>query len=136
MNTAMQKLTDAEFAKYPVYTMPQADGLWANLEYYRLGNTLGVVALDNVDHDFAAVVLQEDPERKLWRGVNVRCSLPTIEVAREALEDMMREAEAAGEIGFGEPPIAETHPEIAEVIGAVVDAWSDGRRERCRKHGS
>lgn len=83
----MRRLTAEEWAKFPVY-----DGglnFTTELEYYMLGDALGVVLLDNVDHDYSFAVLRYDRTKKEWRAVEVEVSMPTIEAARKKLEAVL-----------------------------------------------
>jgi hypothetical protein len=63
------------------------------------GKLLGVITLDQVDHDYSYIMLGRD-ERGQFRAVDVACSHPSIEDARNALHSIMRTISASALIVF------------------------------------
>lgn len=59
------------------------------------GVLLGVVVLNHIDKDYGYVVLGRD-EHGRFRAIEVKCSHPSIDEARTALQSMMRKILAGG----------------------------------------
>jgi hypothetical protein len=50
---------------------------------------LGVVVRDRIDNDFGWIALMRDPD--VFRGIDMKTSLPTAQAATEELHGLMRE---------------------------------------------
>lgn len=79
------------FEIYVLFTRePFVQHFTKELEFYSNGNggLIGLISLDLTDNDYYACILSRD-ESKQYRAVKVDGSIPTIEEARERLDDMM-----------------------------------------------
>jgi hypothetical protein len=86
MNTAMISISEQEFRTSPVFNVgvaPVTERAW-----FRCGEHLGIVLIDNVDHDWSFVALAKVGGQ--FRGVDIGASLPTQEVATRALAEALR----------------------------------------------
>jgi hypothetical protein len=74
-------ISEREFRAYPVFNVgvaPVTEKAWI-----RCGEHLGIVLVDNIDHDWSFVALAKVGSQ--FRGVDVGASLPTQEAATQAL---------------------------------------------------
>lgn len=79
------------FEIYVLFTRePFVQHFTEELEFYSNGNggLIGLISLDLTDNDYYACILSRD-ESKQYRAVKVDGSIPTIEDARDRLDDMM-----------------------------------------------
>jgi hypothetical protein len=65
----------------------------------RQGVLLGVITIDRIDGDYGIVVLGRD-ERGQFRAVDVACSHPSLDQARDALKATMRKIAESGATMF------------------------------------
>ena len=86
MSATVISISEQEFRTYPIFYVgiaPVTEKAW-----FRCGEHLGIVLVDNVDHDWSFVALAKVGGQ--FRGVDIGASLTTQEAATRALAEALR----------------------------------------------